>query len=88
MTTVCVFGGTGFLGRRLVERLAARGTAGQTYELAGPGVHTPRELVSFALRLIDKRRLLVPLPFAVAEIQALEDIVPTYIGRLRTPGPD
>jgi len=113
----------------IVRMLADRGTAGQTYELAGPGVYTLRELVSFALRLIDKRRLLVPVPFAVAEIQArlfeflpspplttsqvdllrvdnlasgalpgfrdlnirpkaVEDIVPTYIGRLRTPGPD
>jgi NADH dehydrogenase len=113
----------------IVRMLADRGTAGQTYELAGPGVYTLRELVSFALRLIDKRRLLVPVPFAVAEIQArlfeflpnpplttsqvdllradnvasgalpgfpelnirpkaIEDIVPTYLGRLRTSGPD
>jgi uncharacterized protein YbjT (DUF2867 family) len=106
----------------LVRMLAERGTAGQTYELAGPGVYTLRELVSFALRLIGKRRMLVPVPFAVAEMQArlfellpspplttgqvdllrvdnlasgilpgfrdldirpkaIEDIVPTYIGR-------
>src|SRR5688572_1670744 len=112
----------------IVRMLADRGTAGQTYELAGPGVYTLRELVGFALRLMDKRRLLVPVPFAVAETQArlfeflpspplttgqvdllradnlasgalpgfrdldirpkpIEDIVPTYIGRLRTPGP-
>ena len=113
----------------IVRMLADRGTAGQTYELAGPGVYTLRELVGFALRLMDKRRLLVPVPFAVAEIQArlfeflpspplttgqvdllradnlasgalpgfrdldirpkpIEDIVPTYIGRLPTPVPD
>src|SRR5688572_6246460 len=113
----------------IVRILADRRTAGQTYELAGPGVYTLRELVDFALRLMDKRRLLVPVPFAVAEIQArlfeflpspplttsqvdllradnlasgglpglrdldirpksVEDIVPTYIGRLRTPVPD
>jgi uncharacterized protein YbjT (DUF2867 family) len=106
----------------IVRMLADRGSAGRTYELAGPGVYTLRELVGFALRLIDKRRLLVPVPFAVAEIQArlfeflpspplttsqvdllradnlasgalpgfrdldirpkaVEDIVPTYIGR-------
>ena len=110
----------------IVRMLADRESAGRTYELAGPGVYTLRELVGFALRLIDKRRLLVPVPFAVAEIQArlfellpspplttgqvdllrvdnlasgalpgfrdldirpkaVEDIVPTYIGRLRTP---
>jgi uncharacterized protein YbjT (DUF2867 family) len=113
----------------IVRMLADPGTAGRTYELGGPGVYTLRELISFALRLIDKRRLLVPVPFAVAEIQArlleflpspplatsqvdllrvdnlasgalpgfrdlnirpkaVEDIVPTYVGRLRTPSPD
>jgi uncharacterized protein YbjT (DUF2867 family) len=45
-------------------------TVGQTYELAGPGVYTLRELVSMTLRFMGKRRLLVPIPFAVAEIQA------------------
>jgi NADH dehydrogenase len=54
----------------IVRILADRRTAGQTYELAGPGVYTLRELVGFALRLMDKRRLLVPLPLAVAGIQA------------------
>jgi len=54
----------------IVRMLADRGTAGQTYELAGPAVYTLHELVGFALRLIDKRRLLVPVPFVVAEIQA------------------
>jgi NADH dehydrogenase len=46
------------------------GTVGRTYELAGPGVYTLRELVSMTLRLTGKRRLLIPVPFAVAGIQA------------------
>jgi uncharacterized protein YbjT (DUF2867 family) len=46
------------------------GTAGQTYELAGPEVYTLRELVSMTLTLMSKRRLFVPVPFPVAEIQA------------------
>jgi NADH dehydrogenase len=46
------------------------GTVGRTYELAGPGVYTLRELVTMTLHLMGKRRLLVPVPFAVAEIQA------------------
>jgi NADH dehydrogenase len=50
--------------------LADPGTVGRTYELAGPGVYTLRELVSMTLRLMSKRRLLMPVPFAVAEIQA------------------
>jgi len=54
----------------IVRLLADPETAGRTYELAGPGVYTLRELVSFALRILDKRRLLVPVPFTVAAIQA------------------
>ena len=91
-------------------------------------MYTLRELVGIALRLIGRRRLLVPVPFAVAEVQArlfellpspplttgqvdllrtdnvasgtlpgfrdldiqpkaVEEIVPTYIGRRRAPGP-
>ena len=46
------------------------GTVGRTYELAGPGVYTLRELVRMTLHLMSKRRLLIPVPFAVAEIQA------------------
>jgi uncharacterized protein YbjT (DUF2867 family) len=46
------------------------GSVGHTYELAGPGVYTLHELVSMTLRLTGKRRLLMPVPFAVAEIQA------------------
>jgi NADH dehydrogenase len=50
--------------------LADPGTAGHTYELAGPGVYTMRELVEMTLRLIGRRRLLIPIPFAVARVQA------------------
>jgi uncharacterized protein YbjT (DUF2867 family) len=50
--------------------LTEPGTVGQTYELAGPGVYKLRELVRMTLRFMGKRRLFVPVPFAVAEIQA------------------
>ena len=58
--------------------LADHGTADQTYELAGPGVYTMRELVEMTLRLIGRQRLLVPIPFAVAAIQArLFELLPS-----------
>ena len=109
--------------------LAHPGTVGRTYELAGPGVYTLRDLIGFTLRVVGKRRLLMPVPFAVAEIQArlleflpspplttgqvdllradsvasgalpglrelnippkaVEEVVPTYIGRSRAPERD
>ena len=54
----------------IVSILTDPATVGRTYELAGPGVYTLRELVSMTLHLMRKRRLLIPVPFAVAEIQA------------------
>jgi uncharacterized protein YbjT (DUF2867 family) len=54
----------------VVKILADPGTVGRTYELAGPGVYTLHELVRMTLHITGKQRLLIPLPFAVAEIQA------------------
>ena len=48
--------------------LAGPATAGRTYEFAGPEMYTLRELVKITLGLIGRRRLLVPVPFAVAEV--------------------
>jgi NADH dehydrogenase len=54
-----------------IARILSRpDTAGQTYELAGPYTYTLRELIGLALRLMHRRRPLVPLPIAIAEIQA------------------
>lgn len=50
--------------------LADPETVGRTYELAGPRVYMLRDLVRFTMRVVGKRRLLIPVPFAVAEIQA------------------
>jgi NADH dehydrogenase len=44
--------------------------AGTTYELGGPEVKTFAELLAFVLATIERRRLLVPLPFALAAFQA------------------
>jgi len=54
----------------IAHMLADTGTAGRTYELAGPDVYTMRELTEIVLRITGRRRLLAPVPFAVAEIQA------------------
>lgn len=44
--------------------------AGKTYELGGPKVYSFKQLLQLMLQTINRRRLLVPLPFSVAEIQA------------------
>ena len=54
----------------IAHMLADIGTAGRVYELAGPDVYTMRELTEIVLRITSRQRLLAPVPFAVAEIQA------------------
>jgi len=44
--------------------------AGTTYELGGPDVRTFRQILEYILATIERRRLLVPLPFAIAKLQA------------------
>lgn len=46
------------------------GAVGRTYELTGPDIYTMRELAELVLRITGRRCLLVPIPFAVAEVQA------------------
>jgi NADH dehydrogenase len=50
--------------------VADPGTLGRAYELAGPRVYTLRELFKIALKLTGARRPLIPVPFAVADLQA------------------
>jgi NADH dehydrogenase len=54
----------------VARMLADPATAGRTYETTGPDVYTLRGLVGITLRLIGRRRLLVPVPFAIAEVLA------------------
>jgi uncharacterized protein YbjT (DUF2867 family) len=49
----------------------AAGTPATTYEFGGPDVKTFKQLLEFILATIMRRRLLVPIPFMLAEWQAL-----------------
>lgn len=52
--------------------------AGTTYELGGPDVRTFREILEYILQTTERRRLLVPVPFLVAKLQAsLLQFMPT-----------
>src|SRR5437879_6150929 len=44
---------------------------GATYELGGPEVLTLREIIEIILAITERNRMLVPLPFGLAKLQAL-----------------
>jgi len=50
--------------------IEGRAKAGQIYELGGPEVKSFKELMQFMLATVGRRRLLVPIPFALANFQA------------------
>ena len=43
---------------------------GTTFEFGGPDVRTFKELMEFVLATIERRRLLIPVPFSVLKLQA------------------
>ena len=45
-------------------------TAGKTYELGGPEAMTFKAVMQLVLKETHRKRLLVPVPFAIARIQA------------------
>jgi len=45
-------------------------TAGTTFEVGGPQIYSFRRLMEILLAEIDRKRLLVPLPFPIAKLQA------------------
>jgi uncharacterized protein YbjT (DUF2867 family) len=50
--------------------IEGRAREGQPYELGGPEVKSFKELMQLALATIGRRRLLIPIPFALAKLQA------------------
>jgi uncharacterized protein YbjT (DUF2867 family) len=44
---------------------------GSVYELGGPGIRTFKELMQFVLATTQRRRLLIPVPFALMKLQAM-----------------
>src|SRR6266487_5852693 len=54
----------------IVAAIEDRAKDGEVYELGGPEVLSFKELMQFLLATIERRRLLVPIPFALAKFQA------------------
>jgi NADH dehydrogenase len=54
----------------LLEVLKRSDTAGKTYEFGGPQVYSFKVLLELLLTALNRRRVLIPIPFALAEMQA------------------
>jgi NADH dehydrogenase len=54
----------------LAELLKRPDAAGKTYEFGGPKVYSFRALLELLLAALNRQRILFPIPFAVAEMQA------------------
>jgi uncharacterized protein YbjT (DUF2867 family) len=54
----------------VVAAIEGRAKDGGVYELGGPEVKTFKELMQLVLAITERKRLLVPIPFALAKLQA------------------
>jgi uncharacterized protein YbjT (DUF2867 family) len=54
----------------LLELLKRSDTAGKTYEFGGPRVYRFKVLLELLLTALNRQRVLIPIPFALAEMQA------------------
>lgn len=55
----------------IADAIEGKARPGSTYELGGPEELTLRQLQEYVLKTIERRRLLVPLPFPLAKLQAM-----------------
>src|SRR5256714_1808083 len=60
----------GDVARAILQAVGGRAKGGTIYELGGPEVKCFRELMEYVLAVTERRRLLVPLPFWLARLQA------------------
>ncbi len=60
----------GDLAEAIARAVDGSAKAGSVYECGGPDVLTFKALMEFTLATIGRRRLLVPIPFAVMKLQA------------------
>jgi NADH dehydrogenase len=60
----------GDVAEAIVKAASGEAKEATIYELGGPDVRTFKELMEFVLAITERRRLLVPIPFALARLQA------------------
>ena len=57
----------GNVAEAIARAVEGRLTAGATYELGGPEILTFRQVLDYVLRVTNRKRLYMPLPFGVAK---------------------
>src|SRR5262249_23172051 len=60
----------GDVAQAIVKAVGGSAKGGTTYELGGPEVRSFKALMEYVLAVTERRRLLVPLPFGLAKLQA------------------
>jgi NADH dehydrogenase len=55
----------------VADAVEGKAKPGAIYELGGPEVLTMREIMEIILRVTERKRILMPLPFGLAKLQAL-----------------
>lgn len=61
----------GDVAKAIADAVDGKLSGGTIYELGGPEVRTFKQLMQFVLATIERKRLLVPLPFFAAKLQAM-----------------
>jgi uncharacterized protein YbjT (DUF2867 family) len=54
----------------IADAVDGNASAGTIYELGGPEVRSFKQLMQYVLKTIERKRLLVPIPFAIAKLKA------------------
>jgi len=60
----------GDVGSAIADAVDGKTQAGAIYELGGPDVLSLKEIIQYVLETIERKRLLVPLPYPLAKLQA------------------
>src|SRR6201747_129942 len=61
----------GAVGTAVADAVDGKAKEGAVYELGGPEVLTMREIMEIILAVTERKRMLMPLPFGLANLQAL-----------------
>src|SRR5882724_8599976 len=60
----------GDVAQAIARAVGGKAKGGTIYELGGPSVKTFRQLMEYVLAVTERKRLLLPLPFGLAKLQA------------------